>query len=310
MSTHRSSSRGLRARRSLVAAGVAAAVVALPGPAGADDGGAPDPGPALGDVAGELDGAIGLLPAPWSAPTAGDPDAEPAGPVEERTGPGSAPATGAGAAPAPPAPGEVPLVEELLAGVHISPECVDGVLQGVRVAATGLSAGLQELLDQLVGGLQQGPAGLGDLVPLTGDGTTLLPAPTRSASGTGTVVLGSPEDLAGAPGAEELQRLADDLQALVEVVVYDCLPQPPGSPPAPPEAAPPVTGAPPAVEAPPAHEVVQPTVAAAPVVYPGYAPTGADGTDGTGAPAALGAAVLLAAGTGLAGVRRHSRAHR
>jgi hypothetical protein len=306
LSNRRPSSPGPRARRSLVATGLAAAVVLVPGTARADTDPGTDPAGALttgltdglDTVTGALSGAAGGS----GGMTTGGTTATGGGTAASGT-PGL-PGTAAGDLPG--AAQLQQLFDQLAGALQISPKCSDGVLQGVQMVVTDLTQlpqQLQDLLGRLSGVLQQGPGDLGRVVPLGGlaDGGSLtLPAADPASSGAATVGIGDADQFGDVP-------LTDDLQALLKTVVYDCLPHP--------SAASPTTEA---VDSPAPEPAAAPAPAAAgapvaqqAVSYPGYAPTGGVPADSSGGvpPAVLGGVVLLGA-AGAAGYRMSSRAAR
>jgi hypothetical protein len=307
----RSPIRGLRGSRVLVSAVLAVALGLLPGVARAEDGGglgSDSLGGLTGGLTGEggggaadaVTGAVGGLLDGGSGAGAGSG-------TGSGTGSGSGSQTGTGSGPSAPvtvpdAPPELQeLLKQLAGALQISPDCVDGVLEGVQVLIgdlTELPQDVQDLLPQLATALQEGGDGLGKTIPLgslrPGGGKLTLPALDPSSSGTGTIAIASPDKLTDS-------SLADDLQALLMTFQYDCLPQQePATPPSDGGDSDPTT--PVSGDAPTPAQSVS---------YPGYAPTGAGPVvPAGGVPlAALGGIVLLS-GVGAGGYRMYSRAVR
>lgn len=277
-SSHRSP-----ARRALVAAGLAAgltaAVLAVPATASAAPGETP-PDP-LGGVVTTLEEALtgqgggatppappgaGALPLPGAPGEPVEPAAEaPAeeGPAEE--------------GPVPPPPPElVAGLQAALTPLGVPAHCVEGVADGVRHLVNGvLSQEPVEAVEDLVAGLRGALTGLASGQP---------PAP-------------DPAVLGGEEVAADIEALLAAFQACLPA-----LPEPEAPAPAPAVPAPAPVAAP--VAAPAAEH---------PVRYLGYAPTGgtgAAGTDdaGTVPLALLGGGLLVAGAAGAAVSRARSRA--
>ncbi|WP_347059165.1 hypothetical protein ABC795_01985 [Blastococcus sp. HT6-30] len=271
-----SRSRRPRGRRALAASGMAAALVVVPGLAQAEEPAAPQP---LADL---LGGATG---------------------GGQARGGGSGGEVGGGAGPFPGVPAgddgtadpgtgtDVPLelpaefesaLQQLAAALQLPQDCVDGVTRSLELVVGGLAelpAELEELAGQLQGALEA-PSGGGGL-----DG-----------------LLGLGEQLQGVldPATLEESSIVEGLTLLAETFPT-CVPALP--------AAEPPTHTPEPPDVPAAASPAPPEPVAHPVVYPGYAPTGAedDGTDLL--PAALGSALALAGtGAGAAAYRRQWRA--
>ena len=250
MSQHRSPFRRPAGRRALVAAGLVAAVVLVPGVASADDNPLAPVTDGLSSVTGGLTSVTGG--AGGSNPVTTILDGVPGG-----TGTGATPAAGlpiplpgvtdgGGTGNGTTDPGSTLTPEALralfiqaLAPLGISADCVNGVFDGVGDVVDALTdsgpADLQNLLQTLVGALQSGGQGL------------------------------DPSALTDTALAQALQELASTLQET-------CMPALPSGMPAPPS-----TGG--AAYTPPAAAPVAAAPVAAPVAqatgsYLGYAPTG------------------------------------
>jgi hypothetical protein len=264
--------RKFRGRQLLTASGLAAALVVVPGLARADEPLAPagDPGAPVSEAVDEVTDAIG-------GGDTGDPVETPAAGEE-----GAAPAPGA--APEPPPELDAAL-RELAAALQLPEDCVNGISQSVDLLIAGLlevPAELEALVAELRAALEELPA-------QGPDGLAGLPGQLR-------------EILEGAadPTVVEDSSIVAGLELLAETLPA-CAPTLPGAPPtdtpeppAPPAAAPPVAPA------------EQPVTQA--VVYPGYAPTGAEDDDVPAAVPAGALALLLGAGAGAAAYRRQWRA--
>ncbi|MBN1091377.1 hypothetical protein JKP75_01495 [Blastococcus sp. TML/M2B] len=293
-----------------MAAGLAAALVAVPGTAAAAD---PDP---VAEVTGFLDQLAGGAPSAQSVP--GLPEFA--------------------------VPPEIRDAFQQLADAAMLPEnCVDGVADALELILNGLVAlpleladvladllallgggglptpgdltVLEDLLDELLGGLTGGLGG-GVPAPLAAGGTTeeegTAPAATTTTAPATASEEEAPEEGAPAEESPELPTLVDGLLALGEALA-GCLPALPapgdtGTPqPAAPVASP--TQQPPAAT--PAPVAAAPT--AQPVAYLGYAPTGADAprADDTSVPlTAVAGGLVLLAGAGAAGYGMRGRAVR
>ncbi|MGY1806037.1 hypothetical protein ACI8AF_01570 [Blastococcus sp. SYSU D00669] len=256
--------------RVLVPAVLAAAVVLVPGAAAADEG-TDDP---LGGITGPLHDALGG--GGGTGGTGSAPGGQLPGPEDlpQLPLPGTGSEEEAPALPEPPAELGPEELAELLAPLGISEECVTGVygdFQAIGEALAGGGEDLQDLLTQLVGALQNGGAGLG-------------------------------------PEALTENDLATALQDLVTTLQEECVPAHGGGTPPPPDgghSAPPPAATP--HEQAPAAPAAAP-VAAAPVSYLGYAPTGGTGDEAEGGvPLAALAGIVLLSGLGAAGYRVGTR---
>jgi hypothetical protein len=268
----RPSPRGLLA---LVAGGLTLGLVLLPSTAWAGDesptdplGGVPD---AVGDVLGDT--PVGDLPGnlPALPDGGGTPEDPPAAPAPQGGDDGGAP------------PLDPSAIEDLLAGLQAQGPFPEGCAEGVQAAIEKLVTDLttppeppdQATLEQFLGDLESGLDDLQAGTPPT------LPDPAE---------YGFP-DLAG-----DVEGILTALQA--------CIPA--SETPGPPTQNPPPSGGSPAGYSPPPAAPGPPAAPQAPVVYPGYAPTGAvhpaQQPGETGGLVFVGAVVLLA-GAGAAGYR-------
>ncbi|CCG01489.1 hypothetical protein [Blastococcus saxobsidens] len=273
MSTHAPlRSRGSRGRQVLATSGLTAALVVVPGLARAEEPALPGavPVPVAEVVEEEVADAVGGGALPGTDSTAPGGTEEPA------------------PAPSPEVPPELgAALRQLAAALRLPDECVDGISQSVDLIVGGLiaiPAEFEALVAELRAALQGAAAGGGPegLPDLAGQLRQILAGAA------------APAVVADSSIVEGLELLAETLPA--------CMPTLPAAPPEPPQPPAPPAPAPPAAPAP------QPV--AQPVVYPGYAPTGAD-DDGDGdAPAALAGALALLAGAGAAAYRRQWRAVR
>jgi hypothetical protein len=269
-------------RRALVASSMAAALIAVPGIAMAEETSEVPANP----VTEALDEATADTPLedlPITIPGGGT-GTDDTGTDEEEVDPTTPPE-----AP----PFEVPAeLEALFAQAGFSAECIDGVTGGLEQLGAGLAAlfEFEEYAAELEGFLtalsEAGPAGAPAIVEdfLTG----FVPAEGEA---------GPSEDIIG--GLE-----------LILTSLESCVPTPPaGEEPEEPAPVAPVGGGTPQAPA-PAPEVHQPV--AQPVSYPGYAPTGADTAraDDVSVPlTALGGGLVLVA-AGAAGYGMRGRAVR
>ncbi|MGY1988115.1 hypothetical protein ACI792_18005 [Blastococcus sp. SYSU DS0669] len=261
-----------RGRRALVASGLAAALVAVPGLARADE-----PADPLQPVTDILEGVVG----DGSVPVVPEAPGLPGAPAEEGAEPGDddgEPDVDPVPAVAVPAELEAAL-QQLAAALGLPESCVTGIVDSVELVAEGLVAVPVELVD-VVADLRdalEGVAGGGGLEGLLGLGEELQGALDPALVSDSAVV-------------EGLQLLAETLPTCVPALPAEEEPPAPSPDPAP------------AVPAPVEHPVAQP------VTYPGYAPTGAEQED-DGVPRALGAlALAVVAGAGSAGRLRSRRA--
>jgi hypothetical protein len=273
-----------RGRRALVASGMAAALVAVPGVAFGDEPAPVDPVTSLLD---EVTGQVptGDQPAdnpldPITGPITGEPD-------------DTEPDVTAPEGDENPPPFEVPAeLEALFAQAGFSAECIDGVTAGLEQFGAGLAALFEfeeyaaELEAFLTSLAEADPAEAPMLVEelLTGF------VPIEGEEGPSADIVGGLE--------------------LVLASLESCVPTPPaGEEPEEPAPAAPVGGGTPQQPAPAPH-VEQPV--AQPVSYPGYAPTGADTAraDDVSVPlTALGGGLVLVA-AGAAGYGMRGRAVR
>jgi hypothetical protein len=312
-------------RSSLVAAGLATALVAVPGTAAA----------APSEPVDRITGFLDELAA--AAPSAGSGSGLPAFTV----------------------PPEVRAAFQQLADAAMLPEnCVDGVADAIDLVLAGLVAlpleladalaellellgggeglplpeelaVLQDLLDQLLGGLAGAAPAAPEAAAAEGPAEEEVPAPTTPLDpllGALPVELpelpgaGAPEETpeeapeAEAPEEEvpaeespELPTLVQGLVALGEAL-QACVPTPPAAEETPEPATPVTQPAEPPAPAPAPHT---PTPIAQPVTYLGYAPTGADTprADDASVPlTAVAGGLVLLAGAGAAGYGMRGRA--
>ncbi|MGY1834748.1 hypothetical protein ACI79P_06555 [Blastococcus sp. SYSU DS0510] len=272
-----------RGRRALVASGLAAALVAVPGLARADE--PADPLQPVNDI---LEGVAG----DGSVPVVPEAPGLPGAPAEEGAEPGDddgEPGDDDGEpdvvpVPAVAVPAELEAaLQQLGAALGLPESCVTGIVDSVELVVEGLVAVPVELVD-VVADLRdalEGVAGGGGLEGLLGLGEELQGALDPALVSDSAVV-------------EGLQLLAETLPTCAPALPAE--EEPPAPSPEPPHAPAP------AVPAPVEHPVAQP------VTYPGYAPTGAEQED-DGVPPALGAlALAVVAGAGSAGRLRSRRA--
>jgi hypothetical protein len=261
----------LRPSRVLVAAGLAAAVVLLPGTAFAVD------TPSIEDPTGAV---IGGLTDTGGTGTGTETD----GTNDQQT------ADESGAPELPPELAAA--LDELAARLGASQECADGVQASFELIIEGLAeipAELQAQLEDLLAQLQEmSSAGPPDAASLEELETAIEDA-----------LAGGAADEAPDPADS---KIVQGLQQLGDTLSGKCMPTAAGNTesPQPPAATPTQTTQQPA-QAP----------AAQPVVYPGYAPTGGAGveeTSATGPLTALGGTVLLLGAAAAAGHRRRGRA--
>lgn len=257
----------------VVPAVLAASVVLVPGIASAETGADPGAGSDPGAVVqGALDGVLS------GGQAAGGPDGDATPPLPADGLPPLAPPDlglpGDDGTPDPSTsltPAELrQLFIQALAPLGITEDCVNGVFDGFEDVIAALT--------------EQGPEDLENLL---------------------TLLVGGLEDPEGFdPSALSDSALAEALQGLAETLQEECMPAPPGGnepPVSPGENTPPTQSPAPVVVA---------TPVAAPVTYPGYAPTGSAPEDVDLLPlAALGGVVLLSA-VGAAGYRVSSRGAR
>ncbi|MCF6744282.1 hypothetical protein E9529_08325 [Blastococcus sp. KM273128] len=263
-----------RGRRVLVASGLAAALVGVPGLARADEPVAPpDPLQPVSDL---LEGVIGDLGTAPALP--GSPAGEEADPPGEKAEPDVVPV------PAVEVPAELEAaLQQLGAALQLPDSCVAGIADAVELVVAGLVAVPVQLVGVVteLGSALEGLAGGGGLEGL----------------------LGLREELQGAfaPAVIADSSVVHGLQLLAETLPT-CVPAPPAEEEPPPPAAPEPHVPGPAAPAPVEHPVAQP------VSYPGYAPTAGDAEDDGPSPALAGLVVALAAGAGSAGWLRSRRA--
>ena len=286
-------------RRALVASGMAAALVAVPGIALADE---PAPGLPVEDPAAVVQQLVD--DAQVQVPETGDTETgDTTG--GDTTGGDTTGDLGGGGPVFDPADLSILLdgLKQLTGTLGIPDSCVDGIAEGVALILNGLldpaqlEAILEELtglltdfegtLEELLGGLEGGlGGGLGGV--LGGDQEMQLLAAEAEA-------IEAPE---GAPGAD----VVSGIELIVTTLAEDCIPEGAEPEPEPEVENPQVVHPTPEQPAPPAAQPV-----AQPVAYPGYAPTGADlaRADDTSVPltALGGGLVLMAAGAAGYGMR-------
>lgn len=310
LSQRRSSSSS--GRRALVAAGLAAALVTVPGTAAATEA---DP---VEEVTSFLEGLATEAPAAQALP---------------------------GLPPFTVPPAVLDAFRQLADAAMLPESCVDGVAEAIELIVNGIIAlplelagaladllellgggipggeglePLQDLLEQLLGGLTGGlpgglpgalPGGLPGTAAVAAGDATAVDAPAEGVPEADPLEADVPEE-GEVPGGPDLPTLTlvDGLLAL-GAALQGCIPAPPaGEEPEKPEpTTPPVSH--PTPEAPkPA-----PAPVAQPVSYPGYAPTGADTAraDDASVPlTALAGGLVLVAGAGAAGYGMRGRAGR
>ena len=260
-------------RRALVASGMAAALVAVPGIALADDSAVNDPAQDPGVVVEEL---VEEIPVPLPATGTG--------------GTGTGEESDEDEGPTPPV--EVPAeLEALFEQAGFSAECIDGVTAGLERFGAGLAALFE--FEEYAAELEA------FLTALSGADPAEAPLIIEDFL-TGFV----PAEGEAGPSADIIGGLE-----LILASLESCVPTPPAEE-EPPVVAPVGGGTPQAPAPAPAPAVHQPV--AQPVAYPGYAPTGADTAraDDASVPlAALGGGLVLVA-AGAAGYGMRGRAVR
>jgi hypothetical protein len=272
----RSSAPPSRSRGSLLAAGVACALVLVPGLARAEE----TPTNPVTDV---VDGVVG---GPENTGDTGSEGTDPEG-------------TGTTEPGVPPELADA--LAQLGAALGLPQDCIDGVSASIQLIIEGLGEIPAELQARLADVLAQLQALGSDGPPTDVSGLEGLQTAIEDFLDGGAATATPTE---GAPDATD-STIVQGLELLGETLAEKCMPTTTAPGTTPPSETPTQTPAPathPAAGAP-----------AQPVVYPGYAPTGGAGADeasATGPLATLGGAVLLLGAATAVGYRRRGRALR